>query len=560
MRLFNKKTAALGVTLVAAMTLGACSSNGGGSSPKGSPKGAPPAAGNDISATPYAGVKDGGNVNWPMDSFPTNFNIYEVDGYDVATTDLMFSTLPPVWHFDAGGLPVLDKDVVDKAEQTSASPQTLQYHINPKAVWSDGTPITWQDFAGIWKADNATNKAYKINSSTGYEDIKSVTKGATDQDVTVVFKTPFTDWKSLFDQLIPASLTKNPSTFNNAWANGPTLSGGPFIVDKIDKTQKTVTVKRNPKWSGQAPKLDTIKFTVLDQAAEAAAYQSGQLDFGYTAADAATVATVKGLANTTMHQAGSPYYRHIDLSERGALADVKVRQAVMLSLDREGDAKAMLTPIGYPAKVLDSHIWMNNQAQYKSTCGDDCTQNIAKAKTLLEGAGFKLGSDGVYAKAGKPLALDFVIPAGVTTSANESQLQQTALKAAGIKVNIKTVPSDPFFPDYVQKAAYDLTIFTWQGTPFAVSSSQSIYASKGGQNFGKIGDPAIDSLYKQATAELDPAKATALSYQIDQKIWEEGHSAAMYQKPDIVATKSTLVNFGAKGFADNDYTLIGYKK
>ena len=158
------------------------------------------------------------------------------------------------------------------------------------------------------------------------------------------------------------------------------------------------------------------------------------------------------------------------------------------------------------------------------------------------------------------LNLNFVIPDGVKTSADEAALQQQALKTAGIKVTIKSVPSDPFFSDYVTVGKFDLTIFSWIGTPFPVSSAQSIYQSDGDQNYAKIGNAQIDGLYKQAVSELDPAKAVDLTYQIDQQIWEEGHSAPLYQRPDLVATKSNLVNFGSFGFADTDYTTIGFKK
>ena len=175
----------------------------------------------------------------------------------------------------------------------------------------------------------------------------------------------------------------------------------------------------------------------------------------------------------------------------------------MLSIDRVGDAKTLLGPLDWPATVLNSHIWMNNQAQYKSTCGAFCNQDIAKADSLLESAGYTKGSDGYYAKAGKVLNLNFVIPDGVKTSSDEAALQQKALQTAGIKVTIKSVPSDPFFPDYVLVGKFDLTIFSWIGTPFPISSAQSIYMSNGGQNYAKIGTPDIDALYKQAVSELD---------------------------------------------------------
>ncbi|MBV9822573.1 MAG: ABC transporter family substrate-binding protein [Actinobacteria bacterium] len=562
MKVFGK--AGLAAVIAASVALTACSSSkdsGGGNNNNKSDKKAQAASNlNDTNPMPYDQVPTGGTLRWPIDQYPANFNINTVDGNEQTTNQLVSSTLPILWHFDAGSKPTLNTDVADKAEQTSTSPQTLEYHLNPKAVWSDGTPITYKDFAGMWQALNGTNKAYKIASSNGYEQIQSVEKGATDQDVKVVMKTPYPDWKALFSPIMPASLDATPASFNTSWANGSTLSGGPFKIGSLDKTAKTITVVHNDKWWGKAPKLDKIQFISLDQSAQAKALQSDQIDFVDVGSSVATYATVKATPGVSIHKAGGPNWRHIDLGSSGPMADVKVRQAVMLAIDRTGDAKTMLSPLDWPATVLDSHIWMNNQSQYKSTCGDYCKQDTAKAGTLLESAGYKKGADGFYAKDGKTLNLNFVIPDGVKTSADESALQQKALKTAGIKVTIKPVPSDPFFSDYVNVGKFDLTIFSWIGTPFPVSSAQSIYTSTGGQNYAKIGSPEIDSLYKQAVSELDPQKATDLTYQIDQKIWEEGHSVALYQRPDLVASKSNLVNFGSFGFADPVYEDIGFKK
>jgi peptide/nickel transport system substrate-binding protein len=62
------------------------------------------------------------------------------------------------------------------------------------------------------------------------------------------------------------------------------------------------------------------------------------------------------------------------------------------------------------------------------------------------------------------------------------------------------------------------------------------------------------------TSRVDSNKAKDLSYHADQMIWEEAHSATLYQRPDLVTCKKALVNFGAFGFADRDYTVIGFKK
>jgi peptide/nickel transport system substrate-binding protein len=556
------RTAGLAVIVAAALALSACSSSKSSDSTGKSDGSKTQAASdqNDINPLPYDQVPSGGVLRWPISSYPANFNINHIDGSNVGVLQLMDSTLPIVWHFDAGSRPILNTDVVDKAEQTVASPQTIEYHLNSKAVWSDGTPITYKDFVGLWKADNGTDNAYKTVSTSGYEQVASVAKGATDQDVKVVFKSAYPDWRSLFNPLAPSSLTDTPAAFNKAWVDAPTVSGGPFKVAAVDKTAKTITVVRNGKWWGKTPKLDKIQFIVLDQETQAKALQSDQIDFVDIGSAVATYATVKSTPGVTIHKAGGANWRHIDLGSNGPLADLKVRQAVMLSLDRVGDARTMLGPLDWPATVQNSHIWTNNQAQYKSTCGDFCTRDIAKAGTLLEAAGYTKGSDGIYAKAGKVLNLTFVIPAGVKESADEAAIQLKPLQQAGIKVTIKAVPPDSFFSDYIGVGKFDLTIFSWGGTPFPLSSTQSIYTSTGAQNYAKIGTRAIDDLCQQAVTELDPAKAIDLTYQIDQKIWEEGHSVALYQRPDLVATKSNLVNYGALGFADAVYEDIGFKK
>ena len=563
MRKFGK----VGIAVIAAASLAltACGGSKGGSGGNGGSTGNKSQAKsttNDIAPMDYSQVPTGGTLRWPIDSFPPNYNINEIDGNDINISNVMNAILPEVWHFDAGSNPILNTDVVDKAEQTSTSPQTIQYHINSKAVWSNGTPITAADFIAMWKALNGTNKAFNIVASNGYENMQSVVQGATPQDVTVTFKAdaPYPDWKSLFSPITPATLNATPDSFNKSWVNAPDVAGGPFKIGSIDKTAKTITLVHNDKWWGRAPKLDKIQYITIDQSAQAKALQSNQIDFVDIGSDVGTYATVKATQGVTIHKAGGPNWRHIDMGNSGAMSDLKVRQAVVLSIDRVGDAKTLLGPLDWPATVLDSHIWMNNQSQYKSTCGDFCNRDIAKADQLLESDGYTKGSDGIYAKNGKPLNLKFIIPDGVKTSSDEAALQQKALQAAGIGVKIQSVPSDPFFPDYVLKGAFDLTIFSWIGTPFPISSAQSIYSSDGGQNYAKIGTPEIDSLYKQAVSELDPAKATDLTYQIDQAIWTEGHSVPLYQRPDLVGTRNNLVNYGSFGFADVDYTSIGFKK
>lgn len=546
---------------VASVALTACgSSSKSGTSGGTKDKTQASATSNDINTVPYAQVPSGGTMRWPITSFPVNYNIQQVDGNELDTTDLVTSTLPQLWNFDAGGKPILNTTVADKAEQTSSNPQTLEYHLNPKDVWSDGTPITYKDFVAQWKANNGSDKAYLAASTSGYDQIASVERGATDQDVKVVFKTPYTEWQSLWSTILPASLNATADSYNKSWVNGPDVSGGPFKISKIDKTAKTITVVHNDKWWGNPAKLDSIQFITLDTTAQAKALQTDQVDFIDVGSDVASFKLAQATQGVSLHKAGGPNWRHIDFGQNGALADVKVRQALMLSLDRDQDAKTVLTPLSWPATLLNSHVWVNNQSQYKATCGDFCNRDLTKAGQLLTDAGYTKGSDGMWAKGGTPLSVSFTIPEGVKASSDEATIQQSALKQAGIKMTIKTVPSDNFFSDYIIVGKFDLTIFSWIGTPFPLSGVKQLYEKDGESNFSKIGSTELDGLINQMLQTTDTTAADNLSYQIDQKIWEEGHSVPLYQRPELIFTKTGLENFGAFGFANKIYENIGFKK
>ena len=72
----------------------------------------------------------------------------------------------------------MNKDYLDSAELTAENPrQVVTYRINPRAVWDDGTPISESDFEAQWKALSGSNPAYRVASSSGYDQIESVARG-----------------------------------------------------------------------------------------------------------------------------------------------------------------------------------------------------------------------------------------------------------------------------------------------------------------------------------------------------------------------------------------------
>ena len=558
------------VALLAALGLIFTACGGGGTKKENGTstagKGGPSATAYDINAVARDKVPQGGTMRWPLNEIPPNLNYNEIDGTLRDTSDVMLALMPSIFTFDAASVPTVNKNYALSADLTATAPkQIITYKLNPKATWSDGTPITEADFEAQWKANNGANPAYKISSSNGYEQIESVVKGADDREVVVTFKQPYADWKGLFSPLYPASTNNDPKVYNDGWVGKIPTTAGPFKFESLDETAKTLTIVRDDKWWGDLPKLDRIIYRSIPADAQIDALLNGEIDFLDIGPDVNKLNRATGAAGIKIHKAGGPNFRHITINGTGPiLKDLKVRQALAMAINRDTIAKTLLGPLGVDAKPLQNHIFMANQKGYKDNAGVLSSPDVEGAKKLLDEDGWKVEGD-VRKKDGKELAIRFVIPTQVASSQQEASLVFNMLKAINVKVNIDAVPSDNFFKDYVNTGNFDFTVFSWIGTPFPISSAKSIYAlPKGGdiqQNYARVGSPELDALFDKATSEFDEQKAIDIGNQIDTDIWNEVHSLTLYQRPEIIASKTTLANFGAFGFATPPrYEDIGFTK
>lgn len=561
----------IGIALVSGtVACGGSKSTGEGS---GVPDEPPAKAGvNDITQTPRDQVKKGGQLVWPVADIPANFNYFQLDGTLADNANIINALLPQLYLVDAAGNPIWNKDFLAEEPKLETSPkQKVTYKLNSKAKWNDGSPITWADFESQWKALNGKDKAFSISSSNGYDVIESVARGASDSEVVVTYSANYADWQTGFAPLYPKQTTSSAEVFNKGWAEkmpGPTA--GPFKYATLDKTAKTVTIERDPAWWGNEAKLDKIIFKGIEDNATADAVNNGEADFFSIAANVNLYNRAQQMtAKVDLKRAGGPNFRHITINgSKPHLADPKVRQALSMAINRETIAQALLGPLGQKPQALNNRIFMTNHGSYKDTAGDIGKYNLEKAKQLLDEAGWKVAGTG-RAKDGVQLAIDFVIPANVAASKAESDLITEMLKQINVPVKVRAVPVGDLFDTYVTPGQYDMTVFSWIGTAFPVSSSQSIYANPvkkadGSldiqQNFARVGSAEIDELFKKATAELDKTKAADLANQLDGKLWELVPNIPMYQRPDLWGVRKGLANFGAFAYASIVYEDIGWTK
>ncbi|GAA3225976.1 ABC transporter family substrate-binding protein [Nonomuraea helvata] len=518
----------------------------------------------DINLQPRDKVKDGGTLRWGINEFPAQWNRNHVDGNLAVAASVSNALLPSPFLSNEKAEISVNHDYVLDAEITRQQPkQVITYRLNPKAKWSDGKPITWADYQAQWHALNGRNPAFHIASPTGYQDIEKVERGKDDYEVVVTFDKPFGDWQSLFGPLLPAATNQTPEAFDNAWLNKIPVTAGPFKFGGFDQTAKTITLLRDDSWWGNRAKLDKIIYRASEQDSLIGAFSNGELDIIDVGPSAPDYARAKGTPGAQVRQAAGPDFRHFTFNgSSDLLKDQNVRQAIQLGINRQAIAQSDLQGLDWPITLLNNHFFMNTQEGYQDNAGKLGVYDPARARQLLDAAGWKLNG-AVRQKNGKPLDLRFVVPSGVQVSKQEGELAQTMLAQIGVKLTIKAVPSDDFFTKYVIPGNFDITPFAYIGTPFPVSSSYGIYAnSPDGKtwnaNFGRTGSAAIDQAMSRAAQTLDPARARTLTNRADELIWQAVNVLPLYQRPQNVATRQTLANVGARGFYDTRYEDIGF--
>ncbi len=522
----------------------------------------------DINPTPREQLREGGTLRWAVDQFSTQWNAHHLNGPEASTAAVLGGLMPGTFRSDERGNLSIDPNYVMSAEVTASSPkQVVAYRLNPKARWSDGKPITWKDYEAQWKALRSPDQGFDIASSTGYERIEKVERGRDEHEVVVTFAKPYGEWQALFNSLYPAETNSDPKKFNEGWLNEIPVTAGPFKLGEINRTAKTVTIERDPKWWGPPAKLDAIVFRALGPEAGINAFASGEVDIVDVGPQPGNFRRVQGVQGGAVREAAGPDFRHFTFNGRSEmLSDVKVRRAVAMAINRDAIARADLTGLNWPARTMNNHFFVNTQTGYQDNAGEVGQFDPQKANELLDEAGWTRSGAG-RSKDGKQLELRFVIPSGVQTSKQEGELAQAMLRDVGVKLDIRTVPTNDFFDRYIAPGNFDIAPFSWLGTPFPISSAQSIYEEpvKGPegklavkQNFARVGSPEIDQLMAGAQEDLEPASAREMLNQADELIWQEVHSLVLYQRPQITAVKANLANMGSFGFKTAIYQDIGF--
>jgi peptide/nickel transport system substrate-binding protein len=534
------------------------------------------APGTSGASTKASSSSSGGTATMALDENLAGFNVNTSAANEFVLQEILNMVWPTTFITNAKLQYVLNSQLLQSATQSSTNPQTIVYTINPKAEWSDGTPIAADDFIYNWQAlsgqpqyTDVGGQPYDDASSTGYNQIESVVGSnppngaacdpgtAADRNVglcsngktvTVTFKPGFADWRSLFTDIVPAHIARTVGW--NTGFTGPTqtISGSWYKIQSYNNNQSLVLV-RNPNYWGTAGKLDKIVFTFFsDDSQLVPALQNKEVNvINPSTVNLSIVQNANQVPGTTKATVPGLEFEHFDFNQADPyLAKLQVREAIAHGVNRQQLIQRTVGEISKGIKPLGSRMYVTTQSDYKAT---PYAYSPSQSISLLKELGFKKGSDGYFQpnfgpQEGKDLTFTIQSTSGNTIRSQTEQLFQAQMKAVGIKINIQNYDANTFFGTNLPNGTYQIGEFAWVSTP-SVSGNQSIYcsytdANNCGQNWTHSASSQVDQLMKSGASAPSISQEAEDFNKADAVLWKNMVTLPLYQKPQFFAWTNNL--------------------
>lgn len=461
-------------------------------------------------------------------------------------------------------LPTFENGLAQR--ETTADGKTglaLTYTLRGDLFWADGTPVTTADILFTWEVGRHPQSG--IANAEMYRRMPKVE--AKDAKTFVVHLDRMTfDYNGLNDLVpLPAHLERpifaaapaeyrNRTLYDQAPAT-PGLYNGPYRVTQVVQGSH-VALEPNPHWRGAAPAFKRVVVRAVENtAALEAQLLSGGIDMiagelGLPLEQAAALAKRADPRFVVQFKSGL-VFEHMDVNlDNPALADRRVRQALMWGLDREAINRQLFDgrqPVAHSSVNPLDGVHADDVPKY--------TFNPARAGQLLDAAGWKLAGSVRRNTKGEALVVEIATTAGNRSRELVSQVIQAQWRRLGIETRLRAEPPRVFFAETVTKRRFPhLALFAWVSSPENVPrstlhSSQIPSAANGwtGQNHSGFADPRMDALLDAIEAELDKPKRVALWRQLQHLYAEELPALPLYFRADGYILPAGLRGFQATG-------------
>jgi peptide/nickel transport system substrate-binding protein len=413
----------------------------------------------------------------------------------------------------------------------SADSKTITFTIRSGVKWTDG-----QDFS-------ADDVVFSFNLLKDHPDadlqsvwavLASVTKQGSNQVVMTFQQAAVPNFYQIAGQtaIVPQHIWSSFKDPASQVVKDP-VGTGPFTMANC--TGQNINYKRNPNyWQKGLPYLDQVNYPAfLDNDPANAFLAAGQAQWGG-----------QFIPNIDTYYVGKdpknnhywfPPIQNINIwvnVTKAPLDNKVVRQAIAYGIDRAAVSQKGefgYEPAGNQTGVLSPTFdaWIDKSQSDKYGYKYD----VAKAQSLLQGAGFTKGSDGIYKDAsGKRLSFSIINIAGYTDWVASVQVAQDNLKQAGIELKPVNLDATAYF-DKLFTGNFDLAYGSLNTSPgpnpyyelrnTLDSATTAAIGQTAAGDYGRYKNSTVDALFDQFGATTDSAKQHSLIKQVEAVMLED---------------------------------------
>lgn len=433
------------------------------------------------------------------------------------------------------------------------------FHLRSEARWSNGDPVTAQDFANSIKRvltpDFAAPNASALYVLRGAEDFHKgrekdfakVGVAALDpRTLRLTLDHPVPSFLAQLNQAVwfPVNLAAiekigSATDRTNAWARpGRFVGNGPFRLESWQPGQEIVVTKAPSYWDAGAVRLNGIHFHTYEgvDAAERA-YRAGQLHLVDSLPpgkidtyqkEAPAQLRIDPLLNT--------YFYRLNTA-KPALRDVRVRRALSLGIDRTAIVERILRGGQLPARAFTPP----GTAGYTFAApAMDHAAEVAAARKLLAEAGYPEGK-------GLP-AVELLYNTSESHKLIAEAVQEMWRRDLGVEVRLANQEFNGTL-EARRTGAYDILRSSWSADYVDPASFLDIFRADSGNNFTGWANPAYDTALAAAARVAAPAERHALFQQAEALLLEAAPIIPVYHythvfvlRPEVKGWHPTLLD------------------
>lgn len=404
------------------------------------------------------------------------------------------------------------ENALAKSSEVSKDGLTYTFNLRTTDKWSDGTPVTAQDFVYGWQRtvdpQTASGYSYLLAGIKNYEAVQKKqvkpdqlgVKANGKNQLVVTLDKPVPYFKELL--AFPTFFPQQEKAVKKYGKNYGTSSAkmtanGPFKLTKWQGTNEKWTLVKNPQyWDKKHVHLDRINMRVIKSPSTGYdLYQQKKLDV--TTLDGSQVQNLKNRKDYKTFTGGSTMYMHVNQAKNKALQNLKIRQALSQAIDRDKLAKKVLHDGSTASKGFVSTNFYHNP-KTNADFADDAYVKSGVAYNPKQAQ--KLWKQGLKEVGMTSLKLNVLGDDTDSSKKVAEYIQSSLSELPGLTVSVSNMPKLSRM-SRADNGNFDLVISNW-GADFADPINfLDLLTSDNSSNSGKWSNKQYDQLIERSGAE-----------------------------------------------------------